>query len=80
MPAEFGDRLGAVVNLQTRQAGEHPDGGAQVRYGSFQTIEPGAAYATKLGDTTGMFVGGSYLYSQRALDPPSIDPILHDTG
>nr|HEX4314439.1 TonB-dependent receptor [Kofleriaceae bacterium] len=80
MPAEFGDRLGAVVNLQTRQAGEHPDGSAQVRYGSFQTTEPAAAYATKLGDTTGMFVGGSYLYSQRALDPPSIDPILHDTG
>jgi TonB dependent receptor len=27
-----------------------------------------------------MFAGGSFQYSQRALDPPSIDPILHDTG
>jgi TonB dependent receptor len=27
-----------------------------------------------------MFVGGSFEYSERALDPPSIDPILHDTG
>jgi hypothetical protein len=80
MPAEFGDRLGAVVNLVTRQAGDHPDGNAQVRYGSFQTVEPAASYATKLGSDAGMFVGGSYEYSQRALDPPSIDPILHDTG
>ena len=80
MPAEYGDRLGAVVNLVTRQAGEHPDGAAQVRYGSFQTVEPGANYATKLSDRTGMFVGGSFLHSERALDPPSIDPILHDTG
>ena len=28
MPAEFGDRLGAVVNLHTRQAGDHPEGAA----------------------------------------------------
>ncbi len=80
MPAEFGDRLGAVVSLQTRAASDHPEGSAQVRYGSFETIEPAAAYSTKLTDATGMFAGGSFLYSQRALDPPSIDPILHDTG
>ncbi len=80
MPAEFGDRLGAVVNMTTRQGGANGDGAATVRYGSFDTIEPGAAYATKLSDTTAMFAGGSFMYSQRALDPPSIDPILHDTG
>ncbi|HSN30695.1 MAG TPA: TonB-dependent receptor [Kofleriaceae bacterium] len=80
MPAEYGDRLSAVVNLQTRAAGDHPEGTMQVRYGSFQTIEPGVTYSTKLADNWGMFAGGSFLYSQRALDPPSIDPILHDTG
>jgi outer membrane cobalamin receptor len=79
MPAEFGDRLGAVVNLVTRQGGDHPEGAAQVRYGSFQTVEPGFNYSATSG-RVGAFVGGSYLYSQRALDPPSIDPILHDTG
>jgi TonB dependent receptor len=67
------------VNLQTRQGGDHPEGSAQLRYGSFDTIEPGVTYSTSSGKV-GMFVGGSYLYSQRALDPPSIDPILHDTG
>lgn len=80
MPAEFGDRLSAVVALTTRAAGDHPEGNAQVRYGSYNTVEPGATYSTKLGERWGMFAGGSYLYSERALDPPSIDPILHDTG
>lgn len=80
MPAEFGYRLGAVINLVTRAAVDHPEGNVSVRYGSFNTVEPGAVYATKLGDKAGMFVGGSFRYSERALDPPSIDPILHDTG
>lgn len=81
MPAEFGDRLGAVVNLVTRQGSNRSEGAAQVRYGSNQTVEPGFSYSTGSSDgRLGAFVGGSYSYSQRALDPPSIDPILHDTG
>jgi outer membrane cobalamin receptor len=79
MPAEFGERLGAVVNLVTRGAGDNPEGNVQVRYGSYHTTEPGATYSTKLGDHWGMFAGGSFLYSQRALDPPTIDP-FHDIG
>jgi hypothetical protein len=79
IPAEFGDRLGAVVNLTTRAAGDHPDGNVQVRYGSYDTVELAPTYATKLGERFGMFGGGSFAYSQRALDPPSIDP-LHDAG
>ncbi len=79
MPAEFGDRLGAVVNLTTRRAGDHPEGNAQVRYGSYNSVEPGATYAAKLSDKVGMFAGGSVLYPDRALDPPSPEP-LHDTG
>ena len=80
MPAEYGYRLGAVVNLVTRSAGDNPEGSATVRYGSFDTVEPGIVYATKPSERTGMVIGGSFSYSQRALDPPSIDPILHDRG
>jgi hypothetical protein len=80
MPAEFGDRLGAVVNLQTRAAGDHPEGTAQLRYGSYDTLEPSLAYSRKLSPTVGTFVSGSLLVSDRMLDPPSIDPILHDSG
>lgn len=80
MPAKFGDRLGAVVQLTTRNAGDTPEGAVQVRYGSFDTVEPGVNYATKLTDRWSAFGGGSFRWSERALDPPSIDPILHDTG
>src|ERR1044071_201487 len=80
MPAEFGDRLGAVVNLVTRAAGDWPEGAAQMRYGSFKTVGPGAVYSSKLTDHVGAFVGGSVLASQRALDPPSVTPIVHDAG
>jgi hypothetical protein len=80
MPAEFGDRLGAVVNLATRRAGDNPDGAVQIRYGSYQTVEPGVAYAARLSPRVGVFAGGSVLSSQRALDPPSIIPIVHDDG
>src|SRR3569623_421114 len=62
MPAEYGDRLSAVVNLQTRAAGDHPEGTMQVRYGSFQTIEPGVTYSTKLADNWCMFAGGRGLF------------------
>lgn len=79
MPAEFGNRLGAVINLVTREAADHPEGNVSVRYGSFNTVEPAAVYAAKLGDKTAAFVGGSFMYSERALDPPSVD-IVHDTG
>ena len=79
MPAEYGRRLGAVVNLLTRRAGDHPEGAATVRYGSFQTVEPGAAYTSKVGPV-GVFLGGSYASSQRSLDPPSRDTVFHDTG
>lgn len=79
MPAEYGRRLGAVVNLMTRRAGDHPDGAATIRYGSDQTVEPGVAYTTTVGPI-GVFAGGSFQYSERALDPPSRDVVFHDTG
>jgi hypothetical protein len=80
MPAEYGYRLGAVVNLVTRAASDNPEGSASVRYGSYNTVEPGLVYSSKLSERTGMVIGGSFGYSQRALDAPSITPILHDDG
>lgn len=79
MPAEFGNRLAAVVNINTRHGGIAPEGVVQVRYGSFQTVEASAFYARSIGKFS-FFVGGSYMQSQRMLDPPSITPILHDDG
>ena len=79
MPAEFGDRLAAVVNINTRHGSDVPDGLLQLRYGSFQTVEGSGWYARRFGRLA-VFVGGSYLQSQRALDAPAVTPILHDDG
>lgn len=79
IPAEFGDRLAAVVNINTRHGDATPDGLLQLRYGSFQTVEPSGWYARSFG-RLGVFVGGSYLQSQRALDAPAVTPIVHDDG
>jgi hypothetical protein len=79
LPAEFGNRLAAVVNIASRSGGVAPDGLVQIRYGSFQTIEPSAYYSRSIGRFS-FFVGGSYQQSQRALDPPAVTPILHDDG
>ncbi len=79
IPAEFGDRLAAVVNIATRHGDRTPDGMLQLRYGSFQTVEPSGWYARSIG-RLGIFVGGSYVQSQRALDAPAVSPIIHDDG
>lgn len=79
MPAEFGNRLAAVVNINTRRGGNTIDGLAQLRYGSFQTLESSAYLSYGQGPVS-FFVGGSFMQSQRMLDPPSITPILHDDG
>lgn len=79
LPAEYGNRLAAVVNIASRAGGVTPDGLVQIRYGSFQTIEPSAYYSRSIGRFS-FFVGASYLQSQRALDPPAVTPILHDDG
>lgn len=79
IPAEFGNRLAAVVNVATRHGDAVPDGQLQLRYGSFQTVEPSAWYARSFG-RLGVFVGGSYQQSERALDTPAVSPILHDDG
>ncbi len=79
LPAEYGNRLAAVVNIASRTGGTTADGLAQIRYGSFQTIEPSAYYSQSVGRFS-FFVGASYLQSQRALDPPAVTPILHDDG
>ena len=79
LPAEYGNRLAAVVNINTRRGGSTPEGLLQIRYGSFDTVESSAYYGRSIGPI-GFFIGGSYSQSQRMLDPPSVTEILHDAG
>jgi hypothetical protein len=79
MPAEYGTRLGAVVDITTRRARPTPEGFLQARYGSDQTVEPSVTWSRQMG-RIGVSAGAGFFYSQRALDTPAIEPVLHDTG
>jgi hypothetical protein len=79
IPAEFGDKLAGVINVNTRSGLEGPtQGGVSFSGGSFSTGEIAADFAThtrKLGFLTNL----SASTSQRYLDPPIIDN-FHNFG
>jgi len=79
IPAEFGDKLAGVINVNTRSGLEGPtQGGISFSGGSFSTGEAAADFSThtkKLGFLTNL----SASTSQRYLDPPTIDN-FHNFG
>jgi outer membrane receptor protein involved in Fe transport len=79
IPAEFGDRLAGVINVNTRSGLEGPtQGGVSFSGGSFSTGEVGADFSThtkKFGFLTNL----SASTSQRYLDPPTLDN-FHNFG
>jgi outer membrane receptor protein involved in Fe transport len=79
IPAEFGDKLAGVINVNTRSGLEGPSqGGVSFSGGSFSTGEIAADFAThtkKLGFITNL----SASTSQRYLDPPTLDN-FHNFG
>jgi outer membrane receptor protein involved in Fe transport len=79
IPAEFGDKLGGVINVNTRSGLEGPTQGAvSFSGGSFSTGEAAADFSThtkRLGFLTNL----SSSTSQRYLDPPTLDN-FHNFG
>ena len=79
LPAEFGDKLAGVINVNTRSGLEGPtQGGISFSGGSFSTGETAIDFAThtkKLGFLTNL----SASTSQRYLDPPTLDN-FHNFG
>src|SRR5215470_13753482 len=79
IPAEFGDKLAGVINVNTRSGLEGPtQGGISFSGGSFSTGEVAADFAAhtkKLGFLTNL----SASTSQRYLDPPTLDN-FHNFG
>lgn len=79
IPAEFGDKLAGVINVNTRSGLEGPtQGGVSFSGGSFSTGETSVDFAThtkRLGFLTNL----SASTSQRYLDTPSLDN-FHNFG
>jgi outer membrane receptor protein involved in Fe transport len=79
IPAEFGDKLGGVINVNTRSGLEGPtQGGVSFSGGSFSTGEAAADFATHT-KKLGFLMNLSASTSQRYLDPPTLDN-FHNFG
>ncbi|MDQ1590606.1 MAG: hypothetical protein QOG71_1233 [Pyrinomonadaceae bacterium] len=77
--AEFGDKLGGVVNVNTRSGRETPTQGVVTfSGGSFSTGEIGVNFSTRT-DKLGLLTNLSATTSQRFLDPPTIEN-FHNFG
>lgn len=79
IPAEFGDKLAGVINVNTRSGLEGPTQGAvSFSGGSFSTGEVAADFSTHT-KKFGFLANLSASTSQRFLDPPTIDN-FHNFG
>jgi len=79
IPAEFGDKLAGVINVNTRSGLEGPtQGGVSLSGGSFSTGEISADFATHT-RRFGFLTNLSTSTSQRFLDPPTLDN-FHNFG
>ncbi|MGD0678133.1 MAG: carboxypeptidase regulatory-like domain-containing protein [Polyangiaceae bacterium] len=77
MPVEYGPNSGGVVDITTRRGAGSPAGEVQMVYGTYQRLQPSAWYSQAFGKAD-VFVQGTFLSTQRGLDPPAATPIIHD--
>jgi outer membrane receptor protein involved in Fe transport len=79
IPAEFGDKLAGVINVNTRSGLETPtQGGINISGGSFSTGEIGADFSTRT-KKFGFLTNLSATTSQRFLDPSTLEN-FHNFG
>jgi outer membrane receptor protein involved in Fe transport len=79
IPAEFGDKLAGIINVNTRSGLETPtQGGVTFSGGSFSTGEVGADFSTRT-KKFGFLTNLSASTSQRFLDPPTLEN-FHNFG
>ena len=77
LPAEYGESVAGVVDIQTRRPGPKPDGQLLLAYGTYNAIEGQASGAGRFGALS-VVAAGSLGTTARGLDPPAPSPILHD--
>lgn len=72
IPAEFGQRLSAVVNIVTKSGPETPAGEIELNYGSYNTFSPHLLYggSNERGDFHYYF-GLNYNRTDRGMDTPN---------
>ena len=76
-PVEYGPNAGGIIDVVTRHGTDQPQGGIQMVYGTYGRTQPSAWYSQAFGKAD-VFVAGTFLSTQRGLDPPAATPIVHD--
>ncbi len=72
IPAEYGQRLSAVVNVVTKAGPEKPEGEVELNYGSYNTFSPHLLYggSNEKGDLH-YYVGLNFNRTDRGIDTPN---------
>lgn len=71
IPAEYGQRLGAVVNIISKTGSETPGGTAELNYGSYNTFSPTATYGgSNASGNLHYYFSANYNRTDRGLDTP----------
>src|SRR6185437_16148625 len=71
VPAEYGQRLAAVLNIVTKSGPEKPGGEIEMNYGSYNTMSPHLMYGgSNESGRTHYFVSANYHTTDRGLDTP----------
>ncbi len=71
IPAEFGERTAAVMNIVTKSGPEKPEGSVELNYGTYNTFSPQALIggSNEKGDLH-YFLSANYHQTDRGLDTP----------
>ncbi len=71
IPAEYGEKLAAVVSITSKSGPEVPGGSAEVNYGTFNRFSPQVTYggSNESGDFH-YFASANYFRTDRGLDTP----------
>lgn len=71
IPAEYGQRLGAVVNIISKSGQEVNAGEIELNYGSYNTFSPHLLYSgsNEIGNLH-YFFSANYFYTDRGIDTP----------
>jgi TonB-dependent receptor-like protein len=80
LPAQFGFRTTAIVDIHTKTGADFQQGEASMQVGSFDTFNPSFQYGTVTGNLSS-YVSLSYLHNGIGIENPtrSSDPIHDDT-
>jgi outer membrane receptor protein involved in Fe transport len=71
IPAEYGQRLGAVLNIVTKSGPEVPSGEVELNYGSYNTFSPHLLYGgSNESGNVHYYFGLNYNRTDRGLDTP----------